>query len=292
MAFLWSLSAIDGVRLREPTDVVLADAGNLLVTPVYFGVATVVDGRTGAVVRRTDANDVLCEVPGAWVALAADGVGLLTPTDVTVRPLAQGGTWRVPLFTTVCGQRGEDVVVAVHDIHTAEVGLIRFDGRSGAPVWHIGLGAHQLARDGLFVGELPRFVPIVVVTEVDSDFVAHAVVVDLDHGTVVGRIPLDDLTSYPLTAAGRATVLSPTAQRLLALDPTTGQPERATHWPGGAVDARPDDIRDGRLWIAGPGRLARPDDLPWAVIDLSTGRTLREHGGLASRDVALPTLIP
>ncbi|MFO0616354.1 MAG: PQQ-binding-like beta-propeller repeat protein [Polyangiaceae bacterium] len=270
---LWTLD------LASPDAPVVLLAAERLLVGGSDGVA-LVDGVTGGVKRAVPMRQIACETPLGVVGFdGAHHVTLFAPPG----PTGESGASVTELDRNAsrgpCGVRGEDVVFSV--VRDGRRGLMRLEPTTGRQRWIVDLGSVELGAFETVDGRLPRFLPVALTRRADD--ATHVAVVDVDEGVVVRDPPIDARASA-FVSAERAWIRAGSV--IVALDPATGNIERATSYPSlfreGVV--RRDDARFGVLFAVGDDS-RRPPDLPWIAIDLATALTRRTNGGVASTDV-------
>lgn len=250
-----------------------AGAGRLFVHTAE-GLATILDGATGKPIATLTTARAPCRVPGALVTAQNHEAVVLhdrggPALHLSGASLEYGGD-------SLCGARGDDLVLAHRDTATRTHQLVRHDASTGAPRWTLNLGADFPQPIRSADGRLPRMLPFTSGAGDD----ARLVVVDLDSGKQVhrGRFRGADI----LVSAEWAVLRPRFSYVLLALDQGTGQLARATEFADASL-TDPDDFRDGVLWLRGLGATRRAD-YPWSILDPNTGTIGHPHGGLASVD--------
>lgn len=251
--------------------------------PLSGGGVDEVDGATGAVLRALPMKRIACATALGVVGFDLDQrVALLPP------PTPEGD--RAAALTELdrnaaagpCGTRGEDIVFSARtEDGRRRHGLMRLAPQSGRLRWELDLGSVSFGANETVDGALPRFLPVAVT----EDGASKIVVVDLDTGARIAE-HAGGLGVTSLASADRGWVV--TGATLVALDPSTGDLGRASALPGllgrGASVAA-EDVRFGALWLIGVDHERAPSDLPWAAVDLSTGRLLHANGEVEPRDV-------
>lgn len=265
--------------------VALISPGTVLVDGVEL------DGATGKVRGAPPFERYGCDTPRGVVGFTRDNKVVLVPP-----PLADGKQAEqvVALVDgvraerrSVCGTRGEDVIVGVSADGVRGASLARLDPRSGAMRWKLPLSSGKSFEEGVSVdGSLPRFLPVTVFgSEIEAEpIVSRVVVVDLDQGVVVAdHAPTGHAIAF--VTAERAYVMESSRSILFALDPATGALASATRLDNVySVDVRREDLRFGRLWIPGSA-FARPSSLGWIVFDLESAKPIHVNGRVVPVDV-------
>lgn len=276
-AALWTFEA------DRSGDVHLLAPGRLLVSGFGEG-GSVIDGASGAVSQTIALTRVACPLADGVLALHR-GRATIVPgaADAPVWRAEPDPNWRVD--GGPCGLRGEDPVLGAHDAEFTAAGLVRVDRRTGAPRWRLALGARQLEPMVALDGRLPRWLPVSAYGDDESGApVRELMIVDLDAGAVARRSSTADHAEVIVTAE-RAFVWLRFRQILIGLDPETGALVGATSFAGISSEVRRDDFASGALWLHGMG-WARPAGLPWAAVDLSTGRLIRANGSVTAGDAS------
>ncbi len=259
---LWSYS-LQGIATTRFTPSILRPGK--LVLPLPDGGCTELEGATGRVDREVPFEFFGCEIPGGLI-------GYSNPDVVRISPTGEPLVWRLPpdlspSWHGPCGVVGTgdgDIIVGFRVAD--RVGVARLPATGGAPVWRLDLGGLMFEAGTSQNGVLPRFLPVMVSKQEGNE----VVVVDLEQGSIVSRNPLA-LGSSVFVNAERAYVLT-FFSTLFTLDPKDGSLADVTQLQGlSSRDVRPEDYRFGKLWLEGDG-WATPDELPWAMVDLATGK--------------------
>lgn len=255
--------------------------GSYLGTPAFL-----LDGATGQSIRNLP-----FERPGRLTPLGYVGADGPLITLVQGDSMTPDRQFRLETGLRaqldVCGQRGDDLVLAAYAGDGTGHYLLRVDPATGALRWRLELGktVHFPTRS-IGDGRLPRTLPLPVAGPGprEGTILHRLMTIDLDAGRVTGTLPLPEHYLTPVWHGGRAFFKSMTGDRLFFPDPESGALTRALRLDGVNVqDLAEDDLADGRLWFFG-SVWARSAELPRAVLNLSDDSVLT-HGPLRVVDV-------
>ncbi|MES2639395.1 MAG: PQQ-binding-like beta-propeller repeat protein [Myxococcota bacterium] len=297
-AVSWERAALDGPPpLGHGVMVTPMKNDRLLASKPFESPAVELDPATGAITRRVPASRFLCQLPESWIGGNHDSV-LSVPMDATqpIRTVELDAGESIP-NEAPCGARGDDLILGVRtrtgeDFSTEGLAITRFDDATGQRRWTLPLGSPLFQDNAVLDGPLPRFLPIAVYGgDAAADSLGMTLlIVDLDAGTVVERVDVGEMYPTVLVTSGRAWVWWGGRAVLVEINPDTGRFGGATTYPGVYIgEPRLEDLRFGQLWVTGSG-WARPQELPWDVIDLATGALVGANGGLVAREVPLSEL--
>lgn len=256
--------------------------GERLIITHADGVGTrELNARSGVIVRTLELDAVLCASPRGIVGVRKNVASWL-PYEGAAVPLAL--TDARFEFTTTCGFRGDDLVLSLQ--RAGAWSVARVDLASGQPKWERALGSGPSPMEPVVLdATLPQVMPLVLCAREPYPGRCDVITVDLDAGSLLGRrrTPRIEEVVTPLVTAERAWLWLPTFELLVALD-GHGQPSGAFRFTGlGVRELAADDVRDGRLWLA--GRVAaRPGEVPWAAFDLARDAVVAVHGDLVVDD--------
>jgi outer membrane protein assembly factor BamB len=291
-AILWRLGPRDGsvdrlhVELLAPARLVVTGRG-----PAGLEL----DGATGKVWRSLPFDRLLCTVPRGIVGRekARRVVLLQRPAsdgqEATASTARLGADMRIVSRDGPCGERGGDLIIgAQSDDHNA-LSIVRIDADSGAVLWILPLGNRAFGAPVVTLdGRLPRFMPVSAFdrNEARGPIREEIVVVDLDRGAVRARYRTDENWQAFVTGDRAYAMSSFLRATVVALDPATGAVARVTRLDGvDRIYLRWQHLRFGHLWLSGRMGWARPSELDWAAMDLTTGRPVHLNGDVVATDL-------
>ena len=292
---VWSAGAPPSRRIEYGAEVVPTDTEHLVLTQPsgLREPASILDARSGRVVGTLPLQRVACVLPDGVLGFAPVSN---EPTFVPRTGDAFGAPRRLgaagiafappslPWGAPICGAYGDLAVMevrAVCDGCDQSPEVVGFDRATGALRWRAGFhDARGFEGGSLRAASLPRMLPVVVArTRLGRGPTQRALaILDLTNGAVLRRFALSQGFHFVVASSDDVSVRPVWGDEVVQrFHPATGDALPPLEFPRGEIVGRENDVQLDRLWWF--GRAPRSlNDLPFQVVEPSSGRMLHRHG--------------